>query len=89
LTFSTIYDIIENNFRLKPDIVVKDDILYIRVKGIDNVSLAKYILEETDNFRITVKEREGYKFSDIEWIKIESNEASEIVYTGDRNTCFY
>ena len=63
--------------------------LYLRVKGIDNVSLAKYLLDKTEKYKITVKEREGYKFSDIEWIKIENSESSQLCFTNRTNTCFF
>ena len=71
MTHEIISDIIRNNFGLVPDVVIDNDVVLLRIKGIDNVSLAKYILDKTDKIKITVKEREGYKFSDIEWIKIE------------------
>ena len=77
------------NFGFEPQTSLRGDVLYIRVKGIDNVSLAKYILDKTDNYKITVKEREGYKFSDIEWIKIEPSETSELHYAKRTNTCFF
>ena len=86
--FSDIIDTV-NNFGFNPQTSLKDNVLYLRVKGIDNVSLAKYILDKTDNYKITVKEREGYKFSDIEWIKIEPSETSELHYTKRTNTCFF
>ena len=89
MTFEDIIGIIKNNFGFEPESCISDNVLYLRVGGIDNVSLAKYILEKTDNFKITVKEHEGYKFSDIEWIKIEQNEISELVFTAGRNTCFH
>lgn len=78
-----------DNFGFKPDTSYKNGALYIRVKGIDNMSLAKYILDKTNGYKITVKEREGYKFSDIEWIKIEPSEHSEIFFTNRTNTCFF
>ena len=86
--FSDIIDTV-NNFGFNPQTSLKGDILYIRVKGIDNVSLAKYLLDKTEKYRITVKEREGYKFSDIEWIKIEHSDVPEIVYAHRTNTCFF
>ena len=89
LTHEIISDIIRNNFGLVPDVVIDNDVVLLRIKGIDNVSLAKYILDKTDKIKITVKEREGYKFSDIEWIKIEPSDSSQIVYTNQRNTCFH
>ena len=89
MTFEDIIGIIESSFGFEPESRIIDNVLYLRVGGIDNVSLAKYILEKTNNFKITVKEREGYKFSDMEWIKIEQNEISELVYSGNRNICFH
>ena len=86
--FSDIIDTV-NNFGFNPQTSLKDNVLYLRVKGIDNVSLAKYILDKTDNYKITVKEREGYKFSDIEWIKIEPSETSQLCFTNRTNTCFF
>ena len=89
MTFEDIIGIIESSFGFEPESRIIDNVLYLRVGGIDNVSLAKYSLEKTNNFKITVKEREGYKFSDIEWIKIEHSDVPEIVYTHRTNTCFF
>ena len=86
--FSDVINVVEQ-FGFVPQTSLKNDALYIRVKGIDNVSLAKYILDKTENYKITVKEREGYKFSDIEWIKIENSETSQLHFTGRTNTCFF
>ena len=58
-------------------------------EGIDNVSLAKYILDKTEGYQITVKEREGYKFSDIEWVKVEHSDTSQLVFVNRTNTCFF
>ena len=89
MTFEDIISIIDSSFGFEPEYRITDGVLYLRVGGIDNVSLAKYILEKTKFFKITVKEREGYKFSDIEWIKVEHSEVPEIVYTNRTNTCFF
>lgn len=89
MTFKDIIGIIIENFGFEPEYRITDNIMYLRVGGIDNVSLAKYILDKTNSYKITVKEREGYKFSDIEWIKIEKSETSELHYTNRTNTCFF
>jgi hypothetical protein len=73
-------NIIENSFGIKSEAILNDDHLDIRMKGIDNCSLAKYILDKCDNVKITVKEREGYKFSDLGWVKIEKSIEKEIRY---------
>ena len=89
MSYSRIIEVIQDNFGFNPDYVVENDILFIRVKGIDNVSLAKYILDKLKCLKITVQDREGYRFSDLGWIKIQYSEKSQLVYTKRTRTCFY
>ena len=90
-TFDQAIQLINKNFGFEPEIKYEKNVLFIRVGGIDNVSLAKYIIEKINYLKITVQEREGYKFSDLGWIKIEKQESehSKIVYTNGRNVIFY
>lgn len=90
-TLEQVIDLVKNNFGFEPEIKYENDVLSIRVGGVDNVSLAKYIREKINYLKITVHEREGYKFSDMEWIKIEEQdkEHSQVVYTNGRNVVFY
>lgn len=87
--YSDVINVIVDNFGFTVESKIKDGILFLRVKGIDNVSLAKYILDKTEGYQITVKEREGYKFSDIEWVKVEHSDTSQLVFVNRTNTCFF
>jgi len=90
-TLDQAIQLVKNNFGFEPEVKYEKNVLFIRVGGTDNVSLAKYIREKINYLKITVQEREGYKFSDSEWIKIEKqeNEHSQVVYTNGRNVVFY
>lgn len=89
--FEKSLELIKCNFGFQPETKYENDSLFIRVSGIDNVSLAKYISEKINYLKITVQEREGYKFSDLGWIKIEKQdiEYSKIVYTNGRSVVFF
>jgi len=73
--------IVEQYLKLECETKIENGVLYIRINGIDNVSLAKYILEECKELKVTVKEREGYKFSDLGWVQVEKSYINELVYT--------
>ena len=76
-----IEDKIKAKFGLDADITRTANLTLIRVLGIDSYSLAKWIYEEFDNIKVSVKQREGYKFSNLEWVKIEYNDKKEFTLT--------
>lgn len=74
---------IKERFGLSAEVTIASNIALLKVKGLDNYSLAKWITEEFDNVKVTVKDREiaGYKISDFGWIKIEQTNNKELVLT--------
>jgi hypothetical protein len=90
MTLSQAEYLIKKNFDIEPEVKYKQNIMFIRVNGLDNVSLANYIIDKLDNLKVTVQEREGYKFSNLGWIQIEKCEGkSHLVYTNCKNIIFY
>ena len=61
---------IEKNFQLKCKTISNNDSLLVKILGIDNCSLAKWIRSEFTDVSVYVKEHKGYKFSDEGWIKL-------------------
>ena len=66
-----VVDLVREKFKLEVEYELSANLLLLRIRGIDNVSLAKEIRESFKHLKVTTKEIEGYKFSDTEWIKIE------------------
>jgi hypothetical protein len=62
---------IKEKFGLEAEIVEASNILFLRVRGLDNVSLAEWIRVEFHNTYVSVKNRRTFEFSDDGWIKIE------------------
>ena len=69
--FEDIIEYVRKQFNLNFECEKTSNVLFIKVKGLDNYSLARYIFEKFDDIEVTVQEHEGYKFSDLGWIKIE------------------
>lgn len=61
---------IESKFKIKCETKSENDSLYIKISGIDNCSLARWIRSEFNNVSVFVKGHERYKFSDEGWIII-------------------
>lgn len=68
--FNEIIEYIENQFELKSESSIVSNMMLIRVKGLDNASLGRYIRTKFPDVKITSREVEGYKFYNT-WIKIE------------------
>ena len=54
--------------------------MFLKVEGLDNISLAKYIVDNFKEVRVTVREKESYQFSS-DWIKVEYSDDKELVLT--------
>jgi hypothetical protein len=67
-------DLIENDFQLKVEMEVAANVGFFRVSGLDNYSLARWIAEKIDHVIVSVKQREGYKFNNDGWVKVEKTE---------------
>ena len=63
---------IEEKFQLQPEILKVNDKIFVKVLGLDNLSLAKWLQEEFNELKIEVKQTAAYEFSNDGWIKIEA-----------------
>lgn len=70
MIFDDVVDYVERSFGVNVEYQKAANIMLIRVNGLDDVSLARYIKEKYD-VKITTKKIEGYKFYNNDWIKIE------------------
>lgn len=70
---------IEKKFGLPVEAHFAANVAYVKVLGLDNYSLARWITEEFNEFRVSVKQREGYKIHQLGWVKIEPSDHSELV----------
>lgn len=67
---------IKDRFGLEAETVEAKNVLFLRVHGLDNASLAEWIRVEFHNTYVSVKNRKTYEFSNDGWIKIEKNDNS-------------
>ena len=67
---------IKEKFGLEAEVVEAANVLFLRVQGLDNVSLADWIGVEFHNTYVSVNNRKTFEFSDDGWIKIEKNDNS-------------
>lgn len=66
---------IKDRFGLDAEVTEVSNVLFLRVQGLDNVSLAEWIRVEFHNTYVSVKNRRTYEFSNDGWIKIEKNDS--------------
>jgi hypothetical protein len=71
-----IQDRIKEKFGLEAEVVEASNVLFLRVQGLDNVSLAEWIRVEFHKTYVSVKNRRTFEFSNDGWIKIEKNDNS-------------
>ena len=69
--FRDVVKFISDSFQLNVESEFAANLLMIRVPGVDNVSIARYIRDEFPEFQVTTREVEGYKISNTGWIKVE------------------
>jgi hypothetical protein len=74
--FVDIVDFIEKKFKVKSEHEMSSNLLLLRLPGIDNVSLGRYIKDLYSDVKVTTREIEGYKILTNGWIKIEKNVVS-------------
>ena len=67
---------IKEQFGLEAEVIEAANVLFLRVQGLDNVSLADWIRVEFHNTFVSVKNRKTFEFSNDGWIKIEKNDNS-------------
>jgi hypothetical protein len=70
VNFNNIIEYVEEKFKIKVESSVVSNMMLMRVNGLDNTCLSRYIKNQFPNVKITSREVEGYKFNNS-WIKIE------------------
>jgi hypothetical protein len=70
-SFLDVINYVSENFQLNVESEYASNLLMIRVPGVDNVSIARYIREKYPDLIVTTREVEGYKISNTGWIKVE------------------
>jgi len=68
--FKQIVEFLEGKFGIDVESEITSNQMLLRVKGLDNASLQRYINNEYDDVIVVCEEYEGYKFHNT-WIKIE------------------
>jgi hypothetical protein len=71
-----IQDRIREKFGLEAEVIEAANVLFLKVQGLDNASLAEWIRVEFHNTYVSVKNRKTFEFSNDGWIKIEKNDNS-------------
>ena len=70
-SFLDVINYVSENFQLNVESEYASNLLMIRVPGVDNVSIARYIRDKYPDLIVTTREVEGYKISNTGWIKVE------------------
>lgn len=65
-----IVEAIEDAFNLKPEIKLENNILFVRVKGLDSLSLADWIKSKYPKIEVECRKHMAFQSSDHDWIKI-------------------
>jgi hypothetical protein len=63
---------IEHKFGLNSESNILDNALYVRVPGLNNYSLAKWIDSEFIHAKVEVDFTRSYEYSDAGWIKVQN-----------------
>jgi hypothetical protein len=80
LNFNNVVELIKEKFDVYVEHEIASNVMFLKVEGLDNDSLARYILDNFKDVKVTVKEKEKYQFSS-DWIKIEASNEKELVLT--------
>ena len=78
--FKLVVELIREKFDVYVEHEMLSNVMFLRVEGLDNDSLARYIVDNFKEVKVTVKEKENYKFSS-DWIKVEYSDNKELVLT--------
>jgi hypothetical protein len=81
LIWNDVVNFVHQAFLLNIEHKVENDILYLRITGVDDMSLARYIREEFKDIKVSTRRIEGYHLYNRknDWIKIEKNVDTELV----------
>lgn len=63
---------IEEKFDFNVECKEENNHILLRVGGVDNTSLSKWIGQEFDHVDVKIKNKKSNKFSDNEWIIVEN-----------------
>ena len=79
--WNDVVNFVQQAFLLNVEHKVEDSVLYLRITGVDDMSLARYIRNEFKDITVTTRRIEGYHLYNREndWIKIEKNVDTELV----------
>ena len=78
--FKLVVELIKDNFDVYVEHEMLSNVMFLRVEGLDNDSLARYIVDNFKEVKVTVKQKENYQFSS-DWIKVEYSDEKELVLT--------
>ena len=78
--FKLVVELIKDNFDVYVEHEISSNVMFLKVEGLDNTSLARYIVDNFKEVKVTVKEKESYQFSS-NWIKVEYSDDKELVLT--------
>ena len=78
--FKLVVELIKDNFDVYVEHEISSNVMFLKVEGLDNTSLARYIVDNFKEVRVTVREKESYQFSS-DWIKVEYSDDKELVLT--------
>lgn len=87
IDFHNVVSFLEDKFELPVISEIVSNMMLIKVNGLDNYSLAKYIYDNMDGLKVSVKEKEGYKFNNLGWVKVERCDTKMFIQT--RELCGY
>ena len=78
--FKLVVELIKEKFDVYVEHEMLSNVMFLRVEGLDNDSLARYIVDNFKEVKVTVKQKESYQFSS-DWIKVEYSDNKELVLT--------
>ena len=78
--FKLVVELIKDNFDVYVEHEISSNVMFLKVEGLDNTSLARYIVDNFKEVKVTVKEKESYQFSS-DWIKVEYSDDKELILT--------
>ena len=66
-----IVEVIEDAFLLEVESKKENNVTYVRVQGLDSLSLAQWIRSKYPKLKVECREHMAFQSSDYDWIKIE------------------
>ena len=81
MTLTEIHDYIKEQFGLDVESIQTANVLLLKIKGIDNYSLAEYLYDKIDGVTVSVCSHEKYRYSNLGWIKVELSKTKQLLDT--------